>query len=52
MIWQRAQIRPMLESEALERIEEKLERLGGGRVTRLYGGTERGMEFRLQALSV
>ena len=38
LIWQLAQIRPMLESEALERIEEKLERLGGGQVTRLYDG--------------
>ena len=37
LIWQLAQIRPMLESEALERIEEKLERLGGGQVTRVYG---------------
>ena len=38
LIWQLAQVRPMLESEALERIEEKLERLGGGQVTRLYDG--------------
>ena len=38
LIWQLAQIRPMLESEALERIEEKLERPGGGQVTRLYDG--------------
>ena len=38
LIWQLAQIRPMLEFEALERIEEKLERPGGGQVTRLYDG--------------
>ena len=40
LIWQLAQIRPMLEAEALERIESKLEQLGGGKVTRLYGGDE------------
>jgi hypothetical protein len=37
LIWQLAQTRPILESEALERIEEKLEQLGGGKVTRIFG---------------
>jgi hypothetical protein len=30
----------MFEAAALERIETKLEQLGGGQVTRLYGGDE------------
>jgi hypothetical protein len=35
--WQLVQTRPILESDALERIEEKLEQLGGGKVTRIFG---------------
>ena len=38
LIWQLAQIRPMLELKRLRKFEEKLERPGGGQVTRLYDG--------------